>query len=414
MPILDRIAKLDKVLILGFAREGESTQHFLKDRFPHLNIDTTDQKDGPDYLARLADYPLVIKSPGVSPHKPEIVAAQKSGTVFTSHMQIFFEVCPSPKTIGVTGTKGKSTTTSLIHHVLLENSISSILVGNIGKPALDFLPEITPDTWVATELSSYQLVDLTVSPHIAVLQNIYPDHLDYHKDFAEYKTAKLNITKYQTADDYLITAIDIPTRAKKIIVSVPDQPVPSQLLGTHSQLNIRPAVIIGEILNLPKDKVLSAISTFKPLETRLEFIAEKRGVKFYADTLATIPEAAIAAIDTLHPATLIAGGHDRRQDYKQLAQKIIGSGIRTLILFPATGPRIWQEVQKHLEGGRMDSFQVNSMSEAVKLSFTHTSPGSICLLSPAAPSFTLFKDYRDEHRQFKLQIERFGATLPPP
>src|SRR3990167_4608026 len=287
--ILDEISKLNKVLVLGFAREGQSTSNFLHSKFPDLQIDHADQKDGPDYLSHLTDYSLVIKSPGVSPHKPEIVAAKSAGVIFTSHMQIFFEVCPSKNTIGVTGTKGKSTTTSLIHHVLKDH-FPTVLVGNIGKPALDYLNEITPQTWVVCELSSYQLMDLTVSPHIAVLQNIYPDHLDYHKDFEEYKNAKLNIAKYQTPNDYLITKLDIP-----------DPPIPSQLLGSHNQLNILPSVIIGRLLKIPDAKIYAAIKTFKPLETRLELIAEKNGIKFYADTLATIPEATIAAIDTLHP-----------------------------------------------------------------------------------------------------------------
>ncbi|TSC86387.1 MAG: hypothetical protein G01um101416_660 [Microgenomates group bacterium Gr01-1014_16] len=403
--ILNEISKLDKVLILGFAREGQSTYNFLRKKFPILQIDHADAKDDPGYLLNIEHWPLIIKSPGVSPHKPEIVAAKQAGVRFTSHMQIFFEVCPSKKIIGVTGTKGKSTTTSLIHHVLISNNIKCSLVGNIGKPALDYLDEITPQTWVVCELSSYQLMDLTVSPHIAILQNIYPDHLDYHKDFEEYKSAKLNITKYQTPVDYLITQLDIPTKAQKIIIK--PVPVESQLLGIHNLYNIQPSIIIGELLGISKDKILSSIKTFQPLETRLELVAEKNGIKFYADTLATIPEATIAAIDTLHPATLIAGGHDRHQDYSDLAQKIIDSNIKTLILFPATGPRLWQEVQKHLEGGRMDSFQVAGMPEAIKLAFEHTPKNSICLLSPAAPSFTLFRDYRDEHDQYKKAVTDF-------
>ena len=408
--ILDQIAKLDKVLILGYAREGQSTEKFLSQRFPHLKIDTADQIDGPQYLSRLSDYPLVIKTPGISPHKPEIIAAKKSGTVFTSHMQLFFEVCPSKNTIGITGTKGKSTTTSLIYHVLHENGIPSVLVGNIGRPALDYFPEITPDTWVVCELSSYQLMDLTISPHIAVLLNIYPDHLDYHKDFTEYQNAKLNITKFHTSDDYLITPLkDIPTQARIINFSIPHPLVPSTLLGAHNQLNIQPAVIIGEILSLSQAKVLSAITTFKPLETRLELIAEKKGIKFYSDTLATIPEATIAAIDALHPATLIAGGHDRHQNYKELAHKIIDSGLTTLILFPATGPRIAQELSVHPGGVQPQIFPASSMQEAVSLAFTHTPTGSVCLLSPAAPSFTLFKDYRDERSQFQKFITDFPS-----
>lgn len=395
----------DKILILGFAREGQSTYNFLHKKFPDLQIDHADAKDGPDYLSHLQDYQLIVKTPGISPHKPEIVAAKKTGVKFTSHMQIFFEVCPSKNIIGVTGTKGKSTATSLIYHIL-KGHFPTVLVGNIGKPALDYLSEITPETWVVCELSSYQLMDLTISPHIAVLLSIYPDHLDYHQNFEEYKNAKLNITKHQTSSDYLITAFDAPTKAQKIMIQ--PEPVQSQLLGQHNLYNIKPSIIIGELLGIPKPAILKSIQSFKPLETRLEFVAEKNGIKFYADTLATIPEATIAAIDTLHPATLIAGGHDRHQDYSHLAQKIVESKIKTLILFPATGPRIWQKVQKHLEGGRMDSFQVAGMEEAVKLAFTHTPSGSICLLSPAAPSFTLFKDYRDEHDQYKKYLEEYG------
>ncbi len=420
MPILDQISKLDKILILGFAREGQSTYNFLHKKFPYLQIDHVDQIDNPNYLLEIRNYKLVIKTPGISPHKPEIIAAKKAGIIFTSHMQIFFEVCPSKNTIGVTGTKGKSTTTSLIYHVLKDH-FPTVLVGNIGKPALDYLDEITPETWVVCELSSYQLLDLTVSPHIAVLQNIYPDHLDYHNDFEEYKNAKLNITKYQTTSDYLITRPDIQTKAKKILIT--PEPIESQLLGEHNLYNIKPSIIIGELLGIPRQFILNSIKLFQPLETRLELVAEKNNIKFYADTLATIPEATIAAIDTLHPTTLIAGGHDRHQNYEELAKKIISSGIKTLILFPITGERIWQEVQKHLEGakhlrgGRTDSPEVKftgSMPEAVKLAFEYTPKNSVCLLSPAAPSFTLFKDYRDEYQQYVDNITQHQSPLDAP
>src|SRR3989344_3935110 len=402
MKILDQIAKLDKVLILGFAREGQSTSNFLHKKFPHLQIDHADQKDGPNYLTRLSDYPLIIKSPGVSPHKPEIVQAKKSGVIFTSHMQIFFEVCPSQNTIGVTGTKGKSTTASLIYHVLKDH-LPTVLVGNIGKPALDYLDEITPETWITSELSSYQLMDLTISPHIAVLQNIYPDHLDYHQDFEEYKNAKLNITKFQTDNDYLITAIDVPTKARKIIIR--PKSVDSQLLGQHNLYNIQPSIVIGELLGIPRSAILSSIIKFKPLETRLELVATKNGIKFYADTLATIQEATIAAIDALHPrvTTLIAGGHERKQNYSDLAKKILSSSIKTLILFPATGPRLAKLVNQSTNSPT-NIFHANSMSNAVKIALDHTRSGEICLLSPAAPSFTLFRDYRDEYDQYKAAI----------
>lgn len=432
--IIDKISRQNKILILGFAREGQSTYKFLRSKFPDLIIGLADQKTpdwipsdpkietffGPDYLNNLVigAWLLVIKSPGISPHLPQITEAKKQGVIFTSHMQIFLEVCPSNNTIGVTGTKGKSTTTSLIYHVLQTTSQPAVLVGNIGKPALDYLPEITPETWVVMELSSYQLMDMTISPHIAVLLAIYPDHLDYHTDFEEYKDAKLNITKYQTEKDYLITQTDIPTQAKKIIFSLKDfdTNIKTKLLGNHNKLNIIPSLVISKLLKLPKKLTYQAIANFSPLETRLELVAKKNGIKFYADTLATIPQATIAAISVFSSdlETLICGGHDRKQNYSELAQKILDSHIKNVILFPSTGARIEQEIKKLQKstpslikegaGGVLNVFHTDSMFQAVNFALEHTSSGKICLLSPAAPSFTLFKDYRDEYDQYKQAI----------
>ena len=412
MSLLNRIAQTEKLLILGFAREGRSTKTFLHHRFPALQVDTADRQDGPDYLKNLQDYQVIIKTPGIPPHLPEIIAAKKAGVVFTSHTQIFFEVCPSPKTIGVTGTKGKSTTASLIHHLLSQNQIPSVLVGNIGLPALDHLPQITSTTWVVIELSSYQLMDLETSPHIAVLLNIYPDHLDYHQNFEEYRNAKLNITRHQTPSDYLITAEDVPTRARKILFSSPRPPIPSRLLGAHNQLNIQPAVIIGQLLDIPKDNILAAVKSFVPLDTRLTQVGEVNGVIFYEDVLATIPEATIAALDAFPSGvkTLIAGGHERKQNYSNLANKILDTGVKNLIVFPATGPRIWAEITKVNPKSGIAYFFVNSMPDAVKIALDHTASGEICLLSPAAPSFTLFKDYRDESAQYRQAIQNLSQS----
>lgn len=387
--IIDQIAKAKKILILGYGREGQSTHKFLANRFPGLAIDFADKKDDPHYLNKIKNYEIVIKTPGISPHFPEIVKAKNIGKLITSQTQIFFELCPA-KIIGVTGTKGKSTTTSLIYHVLKENNIKTVLVGNIGKPMLDYLSEITQDIWVVAELSSYQLMDLQKSPHIAVLQAIYPDHLDYHQSFEEYKNAKLNIAKYQKPGDYFIH--DLP---------LPQKPIESQLLGKHNQPNILPSIEIGKILKIPKAKILAAIQTFRPLETRLENCGTRQGITFYADTLATIPEATIAAIDALNPQTLIAGGHDRHQDYAALGKKIDVSNIKTLILFPNTGERIKNPITRKT----IQCFSANSMQEAVNFAFQYTENGKICLLSPAAPSFTLFKDYRDEAEQYKKSIK---------
>lgn len=425
MRILDLISRQKKILILGFAREGQSTYNFLHTRYPHLQIHTADQKDSPDYLSRLKDYQVVIKTPGISPHKPEIEAAKAAGVVFTSHMQIFLEACPSANTIGVSGTKGKSTTTSLIHSVLKAHHLPAVLVGNIGTPALDFLSEITPETWVVMELSSYQLMDLSVSPHIAVMQNIFADHLDYHTDFSEYVSAKQNLVRFQTSTDYFFFNSENSyciqtaklTPAQKIPFTAADLPdlIHTQLLGQHNHLNILPAWLIAQSLSLPESITLQAIADFVPLATRLQEVASVNGVSFYEDTLATIPEATIAGLAALHPGvtTLIAGGYDRKQNYSELAQKILNSNIKTLIVFPDTGPRIWSEITSLNPASGINYFYTESMQSAVQLALDHTASGQIVLLSPAAPSFTLFKDYRDESEQYQKYIHLLSEASSP-
>lgn len=423
---LAALAHAPQALVLGCGREGESTYRFLRARFPRLRIDLADQAEitlprtdatrvytGAQYLTALEHYAVILKAPGISPHIPEVAAARARGALVTSHTQLFFEACPSPKTLGVTGTKGKSTTASLIHHVLQSLHLPSVLVGNIGRPALDYLDQITADTWVVCELSSFQLMDLTVSPHLAVLLPFYADHLDYHKDLAEYHHAKLAITRHQQAHDHLIchhTHQGVATRAQVHVFSgerVPPEVV-TPLVGAHNKVNIAPSLILGDILHLPQDALYAALASFQPLETRLEHCGTYNAITFYADTLATIPEAAIAAIDALHPATLIAGGHERNQNYHELAEKIVHSAITTLVLFKETGARIHQEVLRVLHHGALQRpirfYHAESMQEAVARAYAHTPPGSVCLLSPAAPSFTLFKDYRDEAAQYKHYI----------
>lgn len=429
--MLDTIAAHQSVLILGFGREGRATYRFLRTRFPALAIGIADQHEltNPptnryttvrtrhDYLEMLTDYAVVVKSPGISPHTPAIAAAVARGTTITSLTQLFFEACPSQKIIGVTGTKGKSTTSTLLYHTLAAHGLASLLVGNIGTPALDYLAHITPETWVVCELSSFQLMDLTVSPHIAVLLPFYADHLDYHTDIHEYHAAKYRLTAFQTPDDYLICHAShhaVQTRAHTYVFSGADVEahVTTNLLGTHNKINIMPSVIIGTLLGIPQQKIYAALATFQPLATRLEHCGTYNAITFFADTLATIPEATIAAIEALRPTTLIAGGHDRNQDYQTLAKVIVHSPIATLILFPETGQRLGAEVEKITSATRvMTIAHATSMDEAVSLAFTHTPAGSRCLLSPAAPSFSLFHNYLDEAQQYKTAIAAIGNTI---
>jgi UDP-N-acetylmuramoylalanine--D-glutamate ligase len=405
-----------KILVLGLGKEGLSALEYLKKNFPENEVGTADQKNGDNYLEKLAEYDVIIKSPGI-PYLPEIVRAKDSGKIITSTTDLFFDNF-SGQIIGVTGTKGKSTTTSLIYEVLKAGGLDAYLVGNIGNPVLDVLDDLTENSIVVYELSSFQLSDLSKSPHIAVWTSIYSEHLDYHGSFESYFESKANITKFQTEDDYFIFNNSFPeiievaktSKARQISYSLVDKDtilngISSQLIGEFNLQNIMPAVIIGkEIFNLPHGTISKAISEFKPLPHRLEFVAEKSGIKFYNDSLATNPRATIAAIEAFGEEleTLIVGGFDRGVDYSVLGPIIAKSKIKNLILFPDTGEKIWEAVS--MESQEIKKFNTSSMDEAVKIAFEVTSPGKVCLMSPASASFNMFKDYADRGEQFKSLV----------
>ena len=401
-----------KILILGFGREGRDTLLFLKKLFPKKKIGIADRKLSKDYLKNLDKYDVIIKSPGI-PFK--ILPRSVLGRI-TSQTEIFFDNCPG-KIIGITGTKGKSTTASLIYDILKAGKIKAHLVGNIGKPVLNLLPSApfaaarVKDVYVY-ELSSFQLTNLKKSPHIAVLLNIYQEHLDYYRSFKEYAQAKANITLHQTKDDFLIynstdklvSQIAKKTKAKIIPIK-----------GGYYNLDRQAAKKVGKLFKIPKEKIEKAINNFKPLPHRLEPVGTYRGVTFYNDSLATIPEATIAALDILgdRVETIFLGGFDRKIDFKGLAKRVLQSKIKNIILFPTSGKRIWEALRltSFAQGKKLPKhYFLDNMQKAVKLAYKYTGKGKICLLSCASPSFGLFKDYAERGDLFKKYVKKFGIS----
>lgn len=407
-----------KILILGLGRDGKSTLSYLE---KHLSqkIDTADEKDGKDYLKGLLDYDLIIKSPGITPFLPEIEEAKQKGKIVTSSTAIFFEEFKGI-IVGVTGTKGKSTTASLIYTIIKNGGLKAELIGNIGNPPLDYLDDLDDETIVVFELSSYQLDGLEKSPHIGVFTNFYPEHLNYHKSLENYLTAKFNITKNQTENDYFVFNSDFEelkkmaqiTKAAKIPYSKDSYigDLNTKLLGEVNEANIAAAMVVGQILLIDYEEIKKAVEKFEPLEHRLEFLGEKNGITFYNDSLATIPQATIAALDALGGGveTLIAGGFDRGIDYAVLGEEIAKSNVKTLILFPDTGEKIWTAIEKIQDTKtKIQKFEVTNMREAVKIAFEKTRKGKIVLLSPASTSFNIFKDYADRGNQFKEAVKNY-------
>jgi UDP-N-acetylmuramoylalanine--D-glutamate ligase len=463
------------ILILGFGVEGQSTYIFLRNRFPDSQLGIADRKSlqnanlpdvvastverdanlrfhgGSEYLSCLSSYDVVVKSPGIPPSTPELVQFQAHGGIITSHLEIFLDVAGPQHVIGVTGTKGKSTTASLIHRLLTGAGIDSILGGNIGAPPLANIDAIRLGRcWWVLELSSYQLDQLRVSPHIAVLLGVMPEHLGvhdpsisyvHHRDFASYAGAKERITRYQNPDDILIFNADNDvaseiahrSRARLLPVSQTTEPADGSfvrnaklmyskggvadeiidaaqihLLGRFNQINVMAAVTVALLVGVPKESINRSVSAFSGLPHRLEFVREVSGVKFYDDSISTIPQATINALGALgdRVSTIILGGHDRGNDFSELAACLIKKQVRHLILFAPSGLRIWKalEQQGSLGFPLPSPHFVTSMQEAVDIALSCTVSGDICLLSPASSSYGMFKNFEARGIAFQKAI----------
>ncbi|MDO8424389.1 MAG: Mur ligase family protein [bacterium] len=406
--------KTKSILILGFGREGRDTFLFLRKLFPNKTLGIADREYceihyrntktyfGKDYLEATKAYDVVIKSPGI-PYK---IMPRETLKKIITQTDIFFSNCPGT-IIGITGTKGKSTTTSLIYRVLKEGGLKTHLIGNIGKPVLSFLFSGKPNDVYAYELSSHQLFNLEKSPHIAVFLNIYPEHLDYYRSFDEYAKAKANITLHQKENDYLIfnsqdrlvNKFSQKSKAEKIPIT-----------GKYYELDRNAARAVGKIFRIPSRTVLKAIKEFKGLPHRLELVGMFKGITFYNDALSTIPETAIAAIDILGDKleTIFLGGYDRGLEFKSLAERVLKSKIRSVILFPTTGGKIWEEIEKRQRQKKIQGFFADNMKDAVKLAYRHTRKGKIAVLSCASTSFSLFHDYEEKGNLFKKYVKIYG------
>ena len=452
------------ILILGLGREGQSTWRFLRSLFPEKILGAADLASlnelppeaaellrsdprarlhlGPGYLASLPQYDVIVKAPGIPVTLPEHIQAVEAGKRITSQTDLFFSNC-SGQIVGVTGTKGKSTTSSLIYSILKQGGKRAFLVGNIGSPALDLLRESTPDSVFVYEMSSHQLEGLRQSPHIAVLLNVVPEHLDYYASFEHYAAAKENITRHQSPDDWLVydadhslpRAIASRSRARTLACSLEKFSAPgcaalegwvvcslepgreerilatreSPLPGRFNLLNIAAAAAVGRLLGVEAQDIRAAVRGFRPLEHRLEPVGTFGGVRYYNDAIATVPEATIAALDTLGAdvETILLGGTDRGIDFAKLATRLLASSVRTIILFPRTGQRIWEAIceQEPAADSRFAPVFVDNMEAAVAAAKERTPQGKICLHSPASPSFGLFRDYRDRGEQFKRFVQ---------
>lgn len=429
------------VAILGFGMEGISTYKFIRkyldmhltiidknnpiEKSEFLSIDENiDVIYGDNYLDNLSKYDLVIKSPGVITKDIDV-----SNVNFTSQLEFLLKY-NKDNVIGVTATKGKSTTVSLINEVLKNNNYDTLLLGNIGKPIFDEIENMHEDTKVVVEMSALQLEFVDVSPHIGAIINLYEDHLDHSGTVKHYHENKLNIFKYQDSNDYAIYCSDIePLNSyindsynatkyninltnnnginctylddNKVILNneiIYDTNDSRYLIGEHNVRNIMIVLTIAKILNLDLNKSIEAINNFHGIEHRLEYVGTYNDIIYYNDSISTIPESTINAVKSLKIVdTLIFGGMDRGINYDELVNFLNTGIVRNLICMPTTGYKIG----KLITNTSVNVYEIEDLKVAVDKAKEITNKKSICLLSPAASSYEFYKNFEEKGRAFK-------------
>lgn len=432
--------------VLGLGREGTSTCNHLLSTVENLDLTVIDDDPaaaerlpvakGPSRTVRFAsgtqgiesfpDLDILFKSPGVPPDHPAMVSVRRRPSLVTSNTALFFEQRVGT-TIGVTGTKGKSTATSLIAHVLSAAGKDARLIGNIGTPCLDGLAGADSRTISCVELSSFQLEDLQASPDIAVVLGVFGDHLDRYRDMASYVESKAAITRYQTRHDVVMYNADCP-HATALAGSSPGRRVafrrerpdllgdsPGPLLGAFNNYNLWPAVLIGRLFGIEDEEIAAAIRTFRALPGRLEEVADKDGVRFVCDIRSTAPEVTVAALDALREngedvGFLFLGGVDRQQDYRTLLPALERGSVRHVLLFPPTGARIRALLESTNLLDRLALFEPESMEEAIRYVYRQAPAArTVCLMSTGAPSNGgLFKGPEDKAGQFAHFASHLG------
>ncbi len=372
---------------------------------------------------------VAFRTPGLHPETPALVALREKGCRITSEMEAFFEVCPC-KIIAVTGSDGKTTTTTLISEMLKQAGHRVWVGGNIGTPLLDKADQMLPTDKVVLELSSFQLMDLHYSPHIGVVTNLTPNHLDVHRDMEEYVEAKTHIFTYQGQEDVLIVNRDneitrtFRSKGKTLFFSRFEQgdvtfrngtiflrgePVLEQgdilLPGIHNVENYMTAILAVENM-VSKEDIVHVAKTFGGVEHRIELVRVKDGVRFYNDSIASSPNRTMAGLRSFEQKViLIAGGYDKKLPFEDLGEEIVRS-VKLLVATGATGPRIAEAARQasSYEPGQPEIVEVPDFYEAVHEAAERAGEGDVVLLSPAGPAFDRFKNFMVRGQEFKKTV----------
>jgi UDP-N-acetylmuramoylalanine--D-glutamate ligase len=394
---------------------------------------------GENYLDNLVGYDIIFRTPGMRPDVPQLERELNRGAILTSEIEMLIDLCPG-KVIGITGSDGKTTTTTLIYNILVEDGYNCYLGGNIGIPLFAKIDEMKPEDIIVLELSSFQLMTLKKSPNISIITNISPNHLDIHKDYEEYITAKKNIFLYQEPNDIVVLNYDnditrtLASEAKsKVrffsstvrledgvivdsnIIKISENKVRRQVIDTSEILllghhNIENAcTAIAAIYDMVKpESIVKILSTFKGVEHRNEFVREVNGVKWYNDSIGSSPTRTIAGLKSFKDKViLIAGGYDKHLDYTDLGKYIVDC-VKVLILLGQTKEKIkvatLNEIQNREDNIELPLIECASLEETVEAAKKYSKKGDIVFFSPASASFDMFKNFAERGEKFKALV----------
>jgi UDP-N-acetylmuramoylalanine--D-glutamate ligase len=426
--------KNKKIAVIGEGLEGKSSAEYLSHQ--GAEVDILDKTQGENYLENLDSYDLIVRSPGV---KISDLEKYVSKDKITSQTKLFMDLAKG-HIIGVTGTKGKGTTSTLIYEMLKAQGYDAYLGGNIGVPPFEFVDKLTPDSWTVLEMSSFQLHDTHKSPHIAVMLMITSEHLDYHKDTREYIEAKRNILNHQTASDFAIINRDYPasnesdintdgrvyyiSREREVeegcfalggriilrdkgeehtVIDIKE----IKLRGDHNHENACAASMAAYLAGVDLINIRRVLSTFSGLEHRLELVSNINRVEYFNDSFSTTPETAIAAIQAFkNPEILILGGSSKNSDFTELGEVIASAeNIKAIIGIGVEWKRIKEQI-KNPKSQLLMIENAENMNQIVQAASKIATSGDAVLLSPACASFGMFKNYKDRGKQFKEEVQK--------
>ncbi|MDO9254442.1 MAG: UDP-N-acetylmuramoyl-L-alanine--D-glutamate ligase [Bacteroidales bacterium] len=441
--------------LLGFGREGRSTYKLIRKVFPIKTLTIIDENDkvkndeilrndpnlqfisGKDCMQHIDEFDAAIKSPGIPSNT---LPKELKKVHLTSQTDIFLQ-CYGHQSIGITGTKGKSTTSSLVFHILKNSGVNTLLVGNIGIPPFDCINDIGADTIIVLELSSHQLEYISHAPHIAVFLNLFQEHLDHYYTYLEYQSAKFNIGKYQGASDYFLynqdnetinqllkNSVELETQSLAFslepgsktelrinnewielhygrrVIKLYDTSQGQPLKGHHNIYNIMAASAACYLSGVSTHQISSGIKSFNGLEHRIELVGNFESIIWYNDSIATIPEATIEAIKTLQIVdTVILGGFDRGIEYDILYPYLNSCGVSNIIFVGEAGLRMKKEFSDY-GVGNIHFYSANDFKQVVTIASEITYKGKICLLSPAAASYDMFKNFEERGNVYKKNV----------